>query len=202
MPITLNPTLRGGKALAIFYSGDGGWAALDQGVASALAARGVPVVGVDSLRYFWTRRTADGAATDLAAIARHYAAAWGRSELLVVGYSFGADALPLIIERLPSNVRARIRLVALVGVDSDGELEVRPGDWLGRSGSGAMELAPALERLRGLKIICVYGDQEKAPACPAFGRGLAEPTRLPGGHHYEGAYSRIAEVILDAAPTR
>ncbi|HEX6395856.1 MAG TPA: AcvB/VirJ family lysyl-phosphatidylglycerol hydrolase, partial [Steroidobacteraceae bacterium] len=39
-----------GSSFAVLLSGDGGWAGLDKNVAAALAAKGVEVVGVDSLR--------------------------------------------------------------------------------------------------------------------------------------------------------
>ena len=44
-------------SFAIVMSGDGGWAGLDKDVAQALSAHGIPVVGLDSLRYFWSPRT-------------------------------------------------------------------------------------------------------------------------------------------------
>jgi len=48
---------RGESPLAVMLSGDGGWAGLDRAVAKVLVARGVPVVGVNSLQYFWNPRT-------------------------------------------------------------------------------------------------------------------------------------------------
>ena len=40
---------------ALLLTGDGGWAGLDQELAARLAASGVPTVGLNSLKYFWTR---------------------------------------------------------------------------------------------------------------------------------------------------
>src|SRR4029453_14870809 len=62
--------------LAVILSGDGGWASIDRDIGEQLAARGIGVVGLNSLRYFWTPRTPDGAGADLARILRHYLAAW------------------------------------------------------------------------------------------------------------------------------
>ncbi len=50
----------GGPTFAVILSGDGGWAGLDKKVAAALAAQGIDVVGIDSLRYFWSERTRRG----------------------------------------------------------------------------------------------------------------------------------------------
>src|SRR5262249_51182676 len=51
-----------GDTFAVLLSGDGGWAGIDKEVASRLAAHGIPVAGVDSLRYFWAPRTPEGLA--------------------------------------------------------------------------------------------------------------------------------------------
>ena len=73
--------------MAVVISGDGGWAGLDKEVAGALAAKGIPVVGVNSLQYFWTARTPDGIARDLERILRRYLALWNRQEVMLIGYS-------------------------------------------------------------------------------------------------------------------
>jgi type IV secretory pathway VirJ component len=43
--------------MAVFWSGDGGWADLDEKISAGLAGHGVPVVGVNSFKYLWTTRT-------------------------------------------------------------------------------------------------------------------------------------------------
>ena len=46
-----------GRQMAVVYSGDGGWRDIDKDIAGRLQASGIPVVGVDSLRYFWSEKT-------------------------------------------------------------------------------------------------------------------------------------------------
>src|SRR5262249_10189351 len=41
------------QRIAIILTGDGGWAGLDQGVAAALSAQGVRVIGLSTLKFFW-----------------------------------------------------------------------------------------------------------------------------------------------------
>ena len=97
--------------MAVIYSGDGGWRDLDKQIGEALAARGVPVVGVDSLRYFWRARTPDEIAqrprrrssTTTATRWEHASAS------SLVGYSFGAGILPFALNRLPAEPRATRR---------------------------------------------------------------------------------------------
>ena len=178
LPLTALPAPGGGDTLAVFYSGDGGWAGIDQGMSAGFVRAGIPVVGYNSLRYFWTARTPRGAAVDLTAVLHHYMAAWGKTRIILTGYSFGADALPAIIPHLPADLRSHIRGVALVGVDKDGELEFRPGDWLGLSGASAYAIAPALADLKGTPLVCVYGNEEGDAACPTFSP-RSHPRRPP-----------------------
>src|SRR6201996_4408499 len=95
VPATGLATTKAAKdTFAIMLSGDGGWAGLDQKVAATLAAQGVAVVGFDSLRYFWSKRTPEGLAGDLDRMVRFYAVHWKRRHVVLVGYSQGANALP------------------------------------------------------------------------------------------------------------
>ncbi|CAN7155767.1 hypothetical protein LJR164_000145 [Phenylobacterium sp. LjRoot164] len=199
LPLVELPAAGRGDTMAVFYSGDGGWAGIDKGLASGFGTVGVPVVGYDSLRYFWTRRTPAEAASDLAAVLEHYMTAWGKTKVVLAGYSFGADALPAIVAQLPADLRAHVRLVALLGLDSDGELEFHPTDWLNQNGPTAYPIAPTLARLKGLPIVCLYGDQEQDAACPSFPAGLIRPIKLGGGHHFDGDYSSVGAAINRAA---
>src|SRR6266550_1867607 len=62
LPLIFVPATSGtSDTLVVFVSGDGGWAAIDKGVSRVFAANGMPVIGLDALKYFWTRRTPDHA---------------------------------------------------------------------------------------------------------------------------------------------
>jgi type IV secretory pathway VirJ component len=194
--------LRAGKrspALAVVISGDGGWASLDRQVGETFAAQGLPVVGLNSLEYFWKARTPDQAAADLTRILRHYLQAWNASEVVLVGYSRGADVLPFMVTRLPDDLRKRIRVVALLGVSLTAGFEFHLSDLLGAKHRADRRTLPEISRLDGLRVLCVYGTQETDSACPDLPRGLATVVAMPGGHHFEGAYSDIAARILRAA---
>lgn len=167
-PAAVASAVGGGDTLAVIYSGDGGWAAIDRGLTDGLVRAGTPVVGYSSLRYFRTARTPQGAADDLAATLRRYMAAWGKRRVILVGYSFGADALPKIVPALPADPRARVRLVALVGLGPEGELAVHPGSWLNRVGPSAYAVAPALTALRDFPMVCIYGSREAHSICPGL----------------------------------
>lgn len=189
-------TPRPGAPLALLLTGDGGWAALDRGVAAALNERGVPVVGWSTLQYFWHARTPEQAAADTARLLRHYLAQWQRERVLLVGYSFGADVLPFIVARLPEDLRARVRLVTLLGLSRRASFEIRVADWLRGPDAAALPTLPEIARLHGVPLLCVYGAGESDDPCPELAAGGASVERIGDGHHLGGDYAAIAAQIL------
>src|SRR5512139_719321 len=92
LPLVTVPAKQHSDRLAVFYSGDGGWAGLDKAVSAQLAAAGVTVIGVNSRGYFWQKRSPDEAARDLERILQFYLRDRPMQERVVlIGYSTGAD---------------------------------------------------------------------------------------------------------------
>ena len=128
------------------------------GRAESPAAQGVPVVGLNSLRYYWMPKTPEQASSDLNRILRHYGALWKREKVVTIGYSFGADVLPFAVNRLPREVQARIEVIALLGPSPRAEFEFHLTDWIGNfQRSDARPVRPEIEKLRGKHILCFYG---------------------------------------------
>jgi len=200
MPLTLVPARHGTaqrNLMAIVYSGDGGWVGIDRDVAGELAAAGIPVVGVDSLAYFWTARTPAGAGRDLAELINAFSRHWRRPRVLLVGYSFGADALPSIIGQLDAATRAKIAQVSLLGLSTTADFQFHLSSWLNISADNGLPTVPAASRLRGMALQCVRGEDEDDSACPLLPPGLAQQFLVPGGHHFNRNAALLAQIILD-----
>ena len=189
------------QPLAIFFSGDGGWAGLDEEVAAALSARGVPVIGVDSLRYFWIARKPEGLAADLDRIIRYYSAQWQRDQVLLIGYSQGADVLPFALNHLPPASRKKVRLAAAMGLGERAAFEFHLANWVSSVTDG-YEIKPEVEKIQGTPFLCIYGEEEDDSTCPKLSGSAARVIKLPGDHHFNGNYGRLADEILKAAAAR
>jgi len=201
LPIVEVPAAQRGDTLAIFLSGDGGWAGLDKEVAAHLADHGVAVVGLDSLRYFWSARTPSGVADDLVRIADHYRQRWQRPRLLLIGFSQGADVLPASINQMTPAMRSRIALVALMSLGRRAEFEFHVSNWLGSSDQG-LPIAPEVARLPQDRTLCLYGLKDADALCPGLPPGGIRVLPLPGDHHFDGDHERLAREILAAAAAR
>ena len=188
-------------AMAVVLTGDGGWAEIDKRVAARLAADGIPVVGWSSLKYYWTPRTPEAAAHDLARILEHYGRLWGKRRVLLAGYSFGADVLPFLVSRLPPELRSRVALVSLLGLSEQASFEFHVAGWLGVE-TGHHPTAPEVARLETTPVLCLRGEDEADSACRLLHGAAVHTLTLPGGHHFGGDYERIADALLADLATR
>jgi type IV secretory pathway VirJ component len=201
LPLVEVPATGGGDAFAVLLSGDGGWAGLDKDVAAALSARGIPVIGLDSLRYFWTARTPDALASDLDRVLRYYAAQWHKPHAVLVGYSQGADVLPFAVNRLPAASRALIERTVMMGLGENASFQFHFTNWLGGDTDG-LPIMPEVSHLDARNTLCLYGKSEGDSLCPKVPPGHVQPVALPGGHHFGGGYDTLArQIVAGLAPT-
>lgn len=183
---------------AVLLSGDGGWAGLDRALAQSLSERGIPVAGLDSLRYFWTARTPDSLAQDIDRTLRYYAAHWGKSRALLIGYSQGADVMPFALNRLPAATRGMVSLTTLLGVGEKALFEFHLTNWIS-DGAHGLPIAPEIDKLSAAELLCIYGADDDESSCSKIDRSHAQVVELPGGHHFDGDYGRLANLILNQA---
>ena len=198
--VTVTPAPGGTVAdtFAIILSGDGGWAGLDKDVAAALAATGIPVIGLDSLRYFWTARTPAGLAHDIDRITQYYLKKLGKERVLLIGYSQGADVLPFAVNHLSDATRSHVALTAVMGMSEHALFEFHMTSWVSDDNSGPATL-PEVDKISGIPVLCIYGEDETDTLCPKLDPRKATIVKLKGGHHFDGNYANLAQIILRAA---
>lgn len=182
--------------LVLLLTGDGGFAPADDKVARGLLARGAAVLGVNMRTYLGHRRTPDETANDIGCAARAYLDRWHRTRLMVLGYSRGADLAPFIVSRWPADLRDRINMVALVSLSPNANFQFhlidlirdvhRPDD---------LPVAPEIEKLRGLRVICIYGTEEEDSGCRDADSTVVTRYARPGGHRLTGGFDAVADIL-------
>ena len=183
--------------LVMILSGDGGWADLDRDFGRIFQQRGLATLGFDCLKYFWRPRHPAQTASDLETILTYYLKIWQKKRIVLMGYSFGASWLPLLINRLPAELQERISLVVLLAPGLYTNIEIKMGDWLyDTRRPGALDVAEAAAALR-IPLLCVYGSEEKGDSlCPQLAGKDRQIMAVPGGHHFNHNYAPIEETIL------
>ncbi len=186
--------------LVVLLTGDGGWARIDRKMSAGLVAGGIPVVGFNSLRYFWKARTANEAAAAVARTTEHYLRVLSRTRVILVGYSFGADVLPFIVNRLPADLRRQVVGIVLIGPTQSAVFEVKISGWIPWLAKNGEPLAPELARLDARQVLCLYGAEEPESSCPALALAGARTQRIGVGHHLGGQYEAVVRQILALVP--
>jgi type IV secretory pathway VirJ component len=192
------------NTMAVIYSGDGGWRDIDQKLAVYLEADGIPVVGVDALRYFWNEKTPEQTATDLSRIIATYRKRWKVEHVVLVGYSFGANILPATYRLLPEADRQAVSLISLLALSHQADFEIDVTGWLGFAGAGKYgDPVDDIAEIEPFKIQCIYGDAEEDSACPDIREieGVQVLARK-GGHHFDGDYGALSRLIVDRVAVR
>jgi type IV secretory pathway VirJ component len=187
--------------MAVILSGDGGWAAGDRTMAATLADSGISVVGLDVPSYLRMPRTPDGASADLKRLLEYYLAGWRAERVILIGYSHGADLAPFMVSRLPLELRSRIVLLAMLGLEPGANFRFHLADIIADfSHEGALPVLPEVEKLRGLPMLCVQGSDEGNSLCSSLPPGLARVETRPGGHRISGSQGHeVVGLLLKAA---
>ena len=199
--LVINARAPRSNTMAVMYSGDGGWAGLDRDMAARLAASGIPVIGVDSLDYFWNAKSPAQAGSDLGRIISHFSQQWQRPRVILLGYSFGADDLPFIVNAMPPTLKPAIARLSMLGLDQSADFQFHLDSWLDVSGANSLPTLPEIERTRDISMQCIRGDSETDSACLTIPSGVVRQVVLPGGHHFGGNANAVVAAVLDGVKT-
>ncbi len=203
LPLTVLDATPTRDTMAIVYSGDGGWRDIDKQVGDLLQQQGMPVVGVDSLRYFWSERQPQETADDLHRIIALYAKRWNVKHILLIGYSFGADILPKTYNLLPQGDRDRIVQLSLMAVSHQVDYKISVLGWLGATGSdGAGDPKDDIAKIDPSLVQCIYGTEDEDDVCPTLKGTGVEVLPIEGGHHFDENYPALVKRLLDGFDRR
>ncbi|MCZ7455796.1 virulence factor family protein [Rhizobium rhizogenes] len=196
-----NPVM---DTMAVIYSGDGGWRDLDEEVGGALQKQGIPVIGVDALRYFWKEKQPQEVASDLGRIIDTYRKQWKIRNVVLIGYSFGADIIPATYNLLPERAKSHVVQLSLLGLSTEVDFEISVQGWLGVAGEGkGGKTVDDIAKIDPKLVQCVYGtEEEDEDPCPGLKAKGVETIAIEGGHHFDEDYEALAKRIVTSLKTR
>jgi len=117
-------------------------------------------------------------------------AGWKCNAVLLMGYSFGADMLPFIQNRLPAVVSSKITRLILMSPSATTNFEVHL--FYGNSG----ENVPAEINKLSKPGMVLFGQQEKDAPDKAVHNPNLTLLKLPGDHHYNNDAAAVIQQIV------
>ncbi|HEY4787766.1 MAG TPA: AcvB/VirJ family lysyl-phosphatidylglycerol hydrolase [Bacteroidales bacterium] len=196
LPLKVIPAKNPGTTSLIFMiSGDGGWTGFDQELARHLSEQSYSVVGLDALQYFWAEKTPEEVAKDVVPVINYYLSEWECKELILAGYSFGADIMPFLANRLSPDLKNKIKLVAMLSPDEWADFEIHISDMLSLSSSeDDHNVLLELKKWKG-KTLVVFGTEETPNKFESLPKSQFKQLVIPGGHHYGNNFDALVNGI-------
>ncbi len=179
------------RTILLFISGDGGWSNFDKTLVQVLAEHDVSTVAINTLKYFWHEKAPDQVASDLkrlVGICRR-----DGLPLLAGGYSFGAEVMPVVLDR--PDLKGIFSGLILISPGPHASFEVSVLDWLRtKEKPTPYRVVDHARALEGLPTFCAAGEKDEESICAALrGDDRRDVVLLPGAHHFSGQYEKVGD---------
>ena len=181
---------------AVVMTGDGGWSRFTQAMCNTLAAHGIPVWGLNSLKYLHKAKTPEQLSADLARMIRMGEAATGKDKIILIGYSCGANLVPFAYNRLDDSLKAKVQFLALLSPDGMADFKFHLYNWVEHNSPAALSVKPEIEQLRGKPVLFIYGERENYSWCGDLIREQFNLKTIPGGHRFYRQKAGVTDELL------
>lgn len=179
----------------VYLSGDGGFNAFSNNLCDALNKAGYSVTAINSRSYFWGKKTPEQAAHDIAVYLEPQLNKKNR-QLILAGYSFGADVLPFIVNRLPESVRKNLVSVILLSPSTSTDFEIHFMDMIGANAKRSMDVVAELNKMNAQKTAAIFGSDDAVFPVNTIKLSNYSFETLAGGHHFEGNADKVAQAMI------
>lgn len=194
LPLSVNNSANSSKPLIFYISGDGGFNKFSTSFIQTLNKEGFAVIGLDAKKYFWDKKDPADAGKAIESAINQYNQQWKRTNIILIGYSFGADVAPFILTRFSTALYARVSHLVLLSPSLRTDFEIHVLQMLGW-GKDAGESVPAEINKITRPVLIITGDDEKEFPFTSLTLKNKEVVKLPGGHHYDGDVEGLCHEI-------
>ena len=150
------------KPLIMYISGDGGNTKFTQTFVHSMAVKGFPIAALNSNKYFWDKKTPEQTTSDVAALIKYCQLHFNRSKVVLIGYSFGADVMPFVYNRLPGDVLSAVKNVVLLSPSANADFEIHLNVMWGAKSKGPNTL-PEINRMTSHPVLLLLEDKKEFP---------------------------------------
>lgn len=183
------------KPLVFYISGDGGLNRFSNELCTAINKEGFDVDAMDSKSYFWSQKTPARTAEDISDFLSKKIARRPNQQIVLIGYSFGADVLPYVLNRLPKNIADKIKVSFLLASSGSTDFVIHIADLFGSGKRRGMDVLTEVNKISNQKIVILNSSDDKGLDA---GKITVKHTTeiLPGGHHFDGDINEIVKAII------
>ncbi len=180
----------------IFYiCGDGGLNNFSIELCNHLNQAGYDISALNAKSYFWEKKTPEESASDIAHYLDKLLHGKNNYKIVMIGYSFGADVMPFIINRLPINIKSKTKGAFMISPTSSTDFEIHLLDIFGVNKKRNMDVVDEINRMKVPRTVLFFGEDETGlpPDKPVKKDTLI---KIPGGHHFDHDSRRLADILI------
>ena len=196
LPLSLYSSSDTTKPIIFYISGDGGFNKFSTSFMQTLNKKGYAVIGLDARSYFWTQKKPKEAASAIEAAIDESNKQWKRNNIVLIGYSFGADVAPFMLTNFSSALASKVSRLILLSPSPKTDFEVHVMQMLGW-GKSAGESVPVEINKISKPVVFIVGDDEKEFPFSQLTIKNKEIVKMPGGHHYDGDVDALSKEIMN-----
>lgn len=195
-PINEWPAHSSDKPLIFYITGDGGFNTFSKDLCASLNGKGFDVIALDSKTYFWSKKTPEQTAGDISNFLIDKTRGRQNQQIVLIGYSFGADVLPFVLNRLAKSIHNKVTVSFLIASSGSTDFEVHWSDMFGTGKKRSMDVLTEINKVVNDKIVTISSTDEQGlnPQKITTKKSISEI--LPGGHHFDGDTEEITMKIL------
>jgi len=184
------------KPLVFYISGDGGYTSFSEGVCTAINKAGYNVTSLNSKSYFGDKKTPQQTKDDIVSYLNEHFNKRKDQQFILIGYSFGADITPFVINLFPDSIKKKLISLVLLSPSTSTDFETHVWDKLGLKKKRSMDVVAEVNKLGAIKTTIILGDDDDDFPINNIKLKNYVHELLPGGHHYEGNTDEVARTIM------
>lgn len=187
------------KPLLLYVSGDGGLSNSFSPLLKRMNSLGFSIIGLNAQSYFWKKKKPQRVTEDFTNLLSYYMNAWHCKSYVLIGYSFGADVIPFIENRLPLGLASMNKYTILMSPSKKTDFEIHILGMVGCELGAGYNIPREINKMTG-GVTIFFGREEHKFPMQEINNANIHFAWLPGGHHYHSdvdeIVSRIRETVL------
>ncbi|MBA4166034.1 MAG: virulence factor family protein [Chitinophagaceae bacterium] len=180
----------------LYISGDGGFNSFSTTLCNAFSKGGYGVTAVNSKTYFWDKKTPEQTSRDISEYLDKQFKGRVNQQLVLVGYSFGADVMPFIVNRLDTLLKPKLVSVVLISPSTSTDFEIHWSDMFGGNAKRSMDVLAEINKMDAPKVATFFGAEEGNFPVKDIQLKNYDNQTLPGGHRFDGHTDELAIALM------
>src|SRR5678809_802460 len=148
------------KPLVFYISGDGGYTSFSEGLCAAITKAGYKLTSLNSKSYFDDQKKPQQTTDDIVNYLNDQFSKRKDQRFILIGYSFGADITPFVINLFPDSIKKKLISVVLLSPSTSTDFETHVWDKLGLKKKRSMDVVAEVNKLGAIKTTIILGDDD------------------------------------------